>query len=57
VVDDDIALGIGSYGQYFIFNRKTKVAIAKFSTYPINPDFDMAAKDLPWLIEQARSEA
>jgi hypothetical protein len=57
VVDDDIALGIGSYGQHIVFNRNTRVAIAKFSTYPINPVFDMAAKDLPWLIEQARSEA
>ncbi len=55
VVDDNIAFGIGSYGQFNIFNRKTKVAIAKFSTYPTGQGFEMFAKDIPWLIEQAKA--
>ena len=55
VVDDNIAVGIGSYGQFNAFNRKTKVAIAKFSTYPTGQDFEMGAKDLAWLIEQAKA--
>lgn len=55
VIDDAIALGIGSYGQYIIFNRNTDVAIAKFSTYPINPDYDLAIRDLAWLIERVQT--
>jgi len=38
VVDDNIGLTVGSFGQFNIFNRKTGVAIAKFSTYPKNAD-------------------
>ncbi|MEX0368801.1 MAG: hypothetical protein AB3N22_22295 [Ruegeria sp.] len=52
VVDDSTAFGIGSYGAYVAFNRETGVALAKFSTYPVNPDFETAGLDLPWLIEQ-----
>jgi CubicO group peptidase (beta-lactamase class C family) len=55
VVDEDIAFGIGSYGAYIAFNRESKVAIAKVSTYPVNPDFEMAGRDLPWLMEQIRT--
>jgi hypothetical protein len=39
VVDDKIAVGIGSYGQYLAFNRATGVAIAKMSTYHTGQNF------------------
>ncbi|NOD36031.1 MULTISPECIES: hypothetical protein [unclassified Ruegeria] len=38
VLDENVAFGIGSYGAYIAFNRETGVAIAKYSTYPTNPD-------------------
>lgn len=53
VVDGDIALAAGSYGQFLVVNRKTNVAIAKFSTYPTGQAVAMAASDVRWLIEQA----
>lgn len=56
VVDDDIILGIGSYGQYIVANRKSDIAIAKFSTYPKGQDSEMSLKDITWLIRQARSK-
>jgi CubicO group peptidase (beta-lactamase class C family) len=55
VVDDDTALASGSFGQFNIFNRKTGVAIAKFSTYPKNADAALFTKDVVWLAEQVRS--
>ena len=48
-------MGIGSYGQFIVCNRKNKVAIAKFSTYPKNFVPDLCKKDGDWLIEQVRS--
>ncbi|BEU05402.1 hypothetical protein OAG1_42020 [Agarivorans sp. OAG1] len=55
VVDEDIAIGMGSFGQFIAFNKATNVAIAKFSTYKIGQDFETAAKDITWLIEQVKS--
>jgi hypothetical protein len=55
VVDDSIALGIGSYGQYLAFNRATGVAIAKMSTYHTGQNFTQGMPDLAWVVEQARS--
>lgn len=55
VVDDNIVLGIGSFGQYIVANRTTGVAIAKFSTYPLGQDNEMSPKDVAWLVLQARS--
>ena len=56
IVDDDVILGIGSYGQYIVANRKSGVAIAKFSTYPKGQDYELSPKDVTWLIQQARSK-
>jgi hypothetical protein len=55
VVDDNIALGIGSYGQYLAFNRATGVAIAKMSTYHTGQNFPQGIPDLAWVIKQVRS--
>ena len=55
VVDDDIALGIGSFGQFIVFDRKNKIAAAMFSTYEVGQDVHAAGNDLPWLIEKVRS--
>ena len=55
VVDDNVAVGIGSYGQYIVFNRETGVAIAKFSTYSTGQDIETTTKDLAWLIDMAQS--
>ncbi len=55
VVDDNIAVGIGSYGQYLAFNRATNVAIAKFSTYHTSSNFSQGIPDLAWIIEQVRT--
>lgn len=55
VADQGIAAGIGSYGQYIVFNRKTNVALAMFSTYPTGQNFDFAGQDVNWLVEKARS--
>jgi hypothetical protein len=55
VVDDNIAVGIGSYGQYLAFNRATGVSIAKFSTYHTGQNFAQGVPDLAWIIKQART--
>lgn len=55
VVDENIAVGIGSYGQYLAFNRATGVAIAKMSTYHTGQNFPQGTPDLAWIIEQVRS--
>jgi len=54
VIDGRIALAIGSYGQFIVFNRRKKIAIAKFSTYAQARDLEMVAIDIAWLIRQAR---
>ena len=54
-VDKDIAVAVGSYGQFNVFNRKNKVVIAKFSTYPVGQDVKSAGRDLPWMIEKVKS--
>jgi CubicO group peptidase (beta-lactamase class C family) len=55
IVDDDIAVGIGSYGQYLAFNRATGVAIAKLSTYHTGQNFAQGVPDLAWIIKQTRT--
>ncbi|ESQ15829.1 MAG: hypothetical protein N838_07480 [Thiohalocapsa sp. PB-PSB1] len=55
VVDENIAVGIGSYGQFIAFNRATGVAIAKFSTYSKSSNFAQGTPDLAWVIQQVRS--
>jgi CubicO group peptidase (beta-lactamase class C family) len=55
VVDDAIAVGIGSYGQYLLFDRKNNVALAMFSTYDIGQDSEKTRQDVLWLVEKARS--
>jgi CubicO group peptidase (beta-lactamase class C family) len=55
IVDENIAVGIGSYGQYLAFNRETGVAIAKMSTYHTGQNFPQGLPDLAWVIEQVRS--
>jgi CubicO group peptidase (beta-lactamase class C family) len=54
-VDDDIAMGIGSYGQFIVFDRKNRVAVAMFSTYQVGQDVHSAGRDVPWLIEKVRN--
>ena len=54
VVDENIAVGIGSYGQYLAFNRATGVAIAKQSTYHTGQNFAQGIPDLAWVIEKVR---
>jgi CubicO group peptidase (beta-lactamase class C family) len=55
VVDENIAVGIGSYGQYIAFNRATGVAIAKFSTYHTGQNFAQGVPDLAWIIEKVKT--
>ncbi len=52
VIDKNIAMGVGSYGQFILFNRANCKAIAKFSTYKHGQDFGTASVDIPWLIER-----
>ena len=50
VINNDVAMGVGSYGQFIVFNRSKKIAIAKFSTYKHGQDFETALGDISWLI-------
>ena len=50
VLNDDAAMGIGSFGQFLLFNRKTEKVIVKYSTYKHGQDFDTASVDIQWLI-------
>ncbi len=54
VIDENVAVGIGSYGQYLAFNRATGVAIAKLSTYHTGQNVPQGEPDLAWVIEQVR---
>ena len=55
VVDDAIAMGIGSYGQYILFDRANDIVVAKFSTFDVGQASQMPAMDIPWLVEQVRA--
>jgi CubicO group peptidase (beta-lactamase class C family) len=51
VLGPDTAMGIGSYGNFIVFNRVKNLAIAKFSTWQKNADIDAAQRDSKFLTE------
>ena len=55
VVDDNIAVAVGSYGQFLVYNRRNHAGLAKFSTYPVAGDPERFAKDLAWLVSFIRA--
>lgn len=55
VIDDDIAMAFGMFGQYLLFNRRSRVVVAKFSSYPQAFDSKIIRQDCQQLISLCRN--